>query len=98
MMIKQFVLLACLLSAVSSAHASQIKRNECGITAEVAAAAYQARHEGYPLATVIHVIKQRGIIDRPRYLQAVKRAYAVPQETPARDFRVSVFEKCVSEG
>lgn len=93
----RLILTLCLLAA-TSVHASQIKRNECGITAEVAAAAYQARHEGYPLATVIHVIKQRGIIDRPRYLQAVKRAYAVPQETPARDFRVSVFEKCVSEG
>lgn len=91
----RLILTLCLLAA-TSAHASQIKRNECGITAEVAAAAYQARHEGYPLDTVIHVIKQRGIIDRPPYIAAVKRAYQVPEGMPPRDFRVAVFEKCIS--
>lgn len=97
--IKQCVCLACVLFASSSAHAiSQIKRNDCGIAADVAAAAYQARHEGYPLNSVIQVIKQRGIIDRPRYITAVKRAYQVTKGTPERDFRIGIFEKCVSEG
>lgn len=96
--IKQCVCLACVLFASSSAHAiSQIKRNDCGIAADVAAAAYQARQEGYDLRTVIHVIKERGIIDRPPYLAVVKRAYQVPEGMPPRDFRISVFEKCVSE-
>lgn len=85
----------CLLAA--TANASAIQRNECGIRADIAAAAYQARQDGYPLQTVIHVIKERGIIDRPPYLAVVKRAYQVPEGMHPRDFRVAVFEKCVTE-
>ena len=84
----------CLLAA--TANASAIQRNECSIRADIAAAAYQARQEGYDLRTVIHVIKERGIIDRPPYIAAVKRAYQVPEGMPPRDFRVAVFEKCIS--
>ena len=84
----------CLLAA--TANASAIQRNECSIRADIAAAAYQARQEGYDLRTVIHVIKERGIIDRPPYLAVVKRAYQAPDGMPPRDFRISVFEKCIS--
>lgn len=94
-MIKSATALAlCLLATTANA---SIKRNECGIRADIAAAAYQARQEGYDLGTVIHVIKQRGIIDRPPYIAVVKRAYQAPEGMPPRDFRISVFEKCVSE-
>lgn len=95
-MIYKTALALCLLAA-TTAQASAIKRNECSIRADIAAAAYQARQEGYDLRTVIHVIKERGIIDRPPYIAVVKRAYQTPDGIHPRDFRISVFEKCVSE-
>ena len=97
MIYKTATALALCLLAATTAQASAIQRNECSIRADIAAAAYQARQDGYPLQTVIHVIKQRGIIDRPSYLAVVKRAYQAPEGMPPRDFRVAVFEKCVTE-
>lgn len=93
---KPAIALALCLLAATTAQASAIQRNECGLRADIAAVAYEARQEGVELHTVIHLIKQRGVINRPPYIAAVKRAYQAPEGMHPRDFRVVVFEKCIS--